>query len=188
MQFITEFKIGLWNGWIPLCLYGLIFGILMKMFPKEVVKMLYGHDRFGLSKTQRILFIVGKSLSFLCLVIIIFTPLKIEANISIIGTILYVLGLGGVIFALFNFKNTQIGQPVTKGIYKISRNPQEFMIFILFLGICMTIGSWLALLILVLSKVFAHFGILSQERACLEKYGDSYKEYMKKTPRYFLFF
>ena len=133
MQFITEFKIGLWNGWIPLCLYGLIFGILMKMFPKEVVKMLYGHDRFGLSKTQR-------------------------------------------------------GQPVTKGIYKISRNPQEFMIFILFLGICMTIGSWLALLILVLSKVFAHFGILSQERACLEKYGDSYKEYMKKTPRYFLFF
>ncbi len=38
MTLIPIFKIGLWNGWIPLCLLYLIFGILLVSFPKDVVK------------------------------------------------------------------------------------------------------------------------------------------------------
>lgn len=131
---------------------------------------------------------MGKLLALVCLVLIIFTPLKMGANVFIIGTVLYTLGLVGLIIALFNFKNTPLDQPVTRGLYRISRHPQEFTLFISIFGICIAIGSWLALFMLIMSKLFRHFGILGEEKACLERYGDSYKEYMKSVPRYFLFF
>lgn len=186
MKLIPALEIGWLNGWILLCLYGLISQILMKTFPKDVWTRLYSHDRFGSNKKERIFNGIGKLLALICLVLIIFTPLKIGSNIFILGIILYMIGFGGVIIALFNFKNTPLDQPVTRGLYRISRHPQEFMLFILFLGICIAIGSWLALFILIISKLFRHFGILGEEKACLERYGDSYRNYMRRVPRYFL--
>jgi protein-S-isoprenylcysteine O-methyltransferase Ste14 len=79
-------------------------------------------------------------------------------------------------------------QPATEGLYSISRHPQVLMLFISSVGICIAIGSWLAVLILVISKFFGHFRTLAEEEACLEQYGDSYRAYMKRVPRYFLFF
>jgi protein-S-isoprenylcysteine O-methyltransferase Ste14 len=62
------------------------------------------------------------------------------------------------------------------------------MLFISSVAICIAIGSWLALLILIISRFFGHIRTLAEEEACLEQYGDSYRAYMKRVPRYFLFF
>jgi len=99
---------------------------------------------------------------------------------------LFALGLAGFVIALFNFKNAPLDQPVTRGLYRISRHPQQLMFFISFLGICVAIGSWLALFIQIVSSLFLHSRILAEEKACLERYGDSYRAYMKRVPRYFL--
>jgi len=99
---------------------------------------------------------------------------------------LFALGLAGFVIALFNFKNAPLDQPVTRGLYRISRHPQQLMFFISFLGICVAIGSWLALFIQIVSSLFLHSRILAEEKACLERYGDSYRDYMKRVPRYFL--
>ena len=186
MTLIPEFKIGLCNGWILLCLFYLIFGILLISFPKDVVKRLY--DRSCWSKKRIVLIIIGKLLAFAYLILIIFTPLKIGFFIFIIGITIYALGLVGFVIALFNYKNTSISQPVTRGLYRISRHPQILTLLILYFGICIAIGSWLILLMFYIFSVFNHFRILAEEKACLELYGDSYHEYMNKTPRYFLFF
>jgi protein-S-isoprenylcysteine O-methyltransferase Ste14 len=186
MTLIPEFEIGLWNGWIPLCLFYLIFGILLISFPKDVVKRLY--DRSYWSKKRIVLIIIGKLLAFAYLILIIFTPLKIGFFIFIIGITIYALGLVGFVIALFNYKNTSISQPVTRGLYRISRHPQILTLLILYFGICIAIGSWLILLMFFIFSVFNHFRILAEEKACLELYGDSYHEYKNKTPRYFLFF
>ncbi len=186
MTLIPEFKIGLWNGWIPLCLLYLIFGILLVSFSKDVVKRLY--DRSGWSKRQKVLTVVGKLFAFIFLFLIIFSPLKIDSIIFIIGTIIYFIGLIGFIIALFNYKKTPLNQPVTKGLYRISRHPQILTLLILYFGICIAIGSWFILLIFFIFSLFTHFRILAEEKACLEQYGGSYREYMKKIARYFLFF
>ena len=94
--------------------------------------------------------------------------------------------MAGFVIALLNFKKTPFDQPVTRGLYRISRHPQQLMFFISFFGICIAIGSWLALLILIISKFFGHFRTLEEEKACLEQYGDSYRAYIKSVPRYFL--
>ena len=49
-------------------------------------------------------------------------------------------------------------------------------------------GSRSAFAVLILGAVGAHKKNLSKEEACLKQYGESYKIYMERIPRYFLFF
>jgi protein-S-isoprenylcysteine O-methyltransferase Ste14 len=183
MEIFPHLQIGWLNGWILLAVEFLIEGFLLLVFPKDVVSRLF--DRSSWTKKQKILTIVGKVFSLLCLILIVLTPLKVHSFLFIPGLVLYVVGIIGLVVAMLNFRNTPLDKPVTKGIYKISRHPQIFSLFTLFLGICFTIGSWPALITLFLSKLFQHFGILGEEEACLKKYGQSYNNYMKRIPRRF---
>jgi len=50
----------------------------------------------------------------------------------------------------------------------------------------LAIGSWVALLVLIMSRLFQHPAVVAEEEACLRHYGDLYLKYMQRTPRYFL--
>jgi protein-S-isoprenylcysteine O-methyltransferase Ste14 len=186
MELYPDFELGYLNGWILLGLQVLFQGFLLLVFPGEVVLRLF--DRSGWSAKQRAFTILGKMFSLACLALIILTPLKIGSSIFIAGMILYALGLIGLVVAMLNFKDTPFGEPVSKGVYKISRHPQIVALFVLFTGMCLTIGSWLALFTLGMSRILQHYGILAEEEACLRRYGESYRAYMNRTPRYFLYF
>jgi len=186
MELFPSLEIGWLNGWILLAFEFLIQGSLLLIFPKDVVSRLF--SRSGWSVKQRVFLILGKVFSLACLILIILTPLKINSSVFIVGLILYAIGLVGLVAAMLNFKDTPLSQPVTKGIYKISRHPQLVSLFVIFLGICVAIGSWAALLTLVTSKLFQHFGILAEEEVCSRRYGEPYRAYMEQVPRYFLFF
>jgi len=186
MELFPALEIGWLNGWILLAFEFMIQGFMLLIFPKDVVSRLF--DRSGWSVKQKVLTTTGKVFSLTCLILIILTPLKIGTSVFIVGLILYAIGLVGRVTAMLNFKDTPPDQPVTKGIYKISRHPQIVALFVIFSGICVAIGSWAALVTLILSKLFQHLGILGEEEVCLERYGESYRAYKDRVPRYFLFF
>ena len=186
MELIPQLGIGWLNGWIPIGLICVTEGICFAAFPKDVVARLF--DRSGWGKTQVLFTVIGKLFSLACLVLLVLTPLRIGSSVFAIGTILFASGLAGLIAALLDFKNTPPDQPVTGGLYRISRHPQLFAVFIAFLGACISIGSWLALLMPVISRGLQHCGLLAEEEACLKQYGDTYRAYMERVPRYFLFF
>lgn len=186
MEIFPELKLEILNGLLLLVLLYGVFGIILISFPRSVVKRLY--DRTGWSQKQLVLSISGKLIIFSWLILVIFTPLKIGNPVFVPGTILYFLGLIGLVIALMNFKNTPLDQPVTGGLYRVSRNPQQVTIFISFLGISIAIGSWLAVVLICIGIVMAHIRVLAEEKSCLEQYGASYESYMKRIPRYFLFF
>jgi len=98
------------------------------------------------------------------------------------------MGTIGFLIALFNFKKSPFNEPITNGLYKISRNPQLVMMYIVSLGNCLAIGSWTALILFILSIIAGHFRILGEEKRLTEQYGESYLKYKKKVPRYFIFF
>ena len=75
-------------------------------------------------------------------------------------------------------------EPATKGVYTISRNPMYFSMFLIFVGISLACASWLFLLLTIIWIIIADIGIVGEERICLETYGDSYREYMDRTPRW----
>jgi protein-S-isoprenylcysteine O-methyltransferase Ste14 len=185
-ELVATLEIGLLNGWLLIVLLYLVYGLLLWIFPKDVVSRLY--DKSGRKRRQKAIIYAGGLFASALFILSIFTPLKIGSNVFIIGIVLYTLGLIGFIVALINFKNAPYDQPATKGLYRISRNPQQVTFFITFFGICVAMGSWLALLIQIGSSLLLHTRILAEEKACLELYGDSFREYMKNVPRYFLFF
>ena len=186
MELFPELKIGWLNGWLVIILLALTDGIIFLTFPKKVVRRLF--DRSGWSEQERAFTIAGKLCALVCLVLITLTPLKIRNMVFIIGAILIVLGLIGLVKALFDFKDTPLDEPVTRGLYKISRHPQIVMSSVVLLGACIAVGSWLALILLVASRLLEHFGIVAEEEVCLTQYGEAYCAYLKRVPRDFVFF
>lgn len=186
MEWMPGLRIGWLNGWIPLGLLPLTDAILFLVFPKEVVARLF--DRSGWTQRQVVFTVIGKLCALGCLALLIFTPLKIGMAVFVVGTIVVTLGLIGLVKALFDFRNTPLGEPVARGIYKVSRHPQIVMSSVVLLGGCIAIGSWSALLLLLTARLFSHFGILAEEEVCLRQYGDRYRAYMKRVPRYFVIF
>ncbi len=186
MQWFPNLALGLLNGWIlPVILY-LSFGLLLAVLPKRAVARLY--DRSHQEPRRALPRILGVLLVLAWLAQAILTPLRQGHAVLAIGLALYAFGLAGFIVALLNFAATPPDQPVTRGLYRISRHPQQFMISVAFLGTSVAMGSWPALLLMGIAVVGGHFRLLAEEKACLQQYGDSYRDYMKRVPRYFLFF
>jgi len=186
MELIPALSIGWLNGWIPLCLLLVVQGSLLLVFPREVVARLFDRSRWN--SRQKTWIAAAKLFSLGCLVLLALTPLKFGSIGFVMGTVLYILGLAGLAWTLMVFRQTPLGQPVTGGLHRISRHPQIVSQFVIFLGMCLAIGSGLALLMLLASRLLQHFSILAEEEACLAQYGDSYRAYMQSVPRYFLFF
>lgn len=186
MELFPQMEPTLLGGWIFLVILWLIPGITLITVSKNIRGKLT--DRSNFSRKQKRILIISKILALVEMVIIIITPFNYPSIDFNIGITIYLFGLVGLIIAILNYVETPLNEPVTKGIYRISRNPQEFMIGVSCLGICFLIGSGIALFVLLTAKIFTHFTIIAEEEACLRLYGKSYEGYMEKVPRYFIFF
>ncbi len=186
MELFPELTLGWWNGWIALALLVATDAVLFASFPKPVVARLW--DRSGWSRKQEMFTVIGKLISLGGLILIVFTPLKTGTPVFIPGAALVLAGLAGLIKSLFDFKDTPLDQPVSCGIYKISRHPQIVMSSLVLLGTSIAIGSWAAVILWAAGHLFGHWGILAEEEICRKQYGESYRQYLQRVPRYFLFF
>jgi len=186
MELFPPLRIGWLNGWLVVILLGLAEGSLFLVFPKAVVRRFF--DRAGWTPKQRAFTIAGKLCALVCLGLLTFTRLKIGQPIFVMGAVLIGLSLVGLVKAMFDFRNTPLDQPVTRGIYRLSRHPQVVMSSLVILGGCIAVASWPAAAFWAAARALEHFGILAEEEQCLQQYGESYRAYLKKIPRYFVFF
>lgn len=186
MVLIPDYSFGIFNGWLIFFIYIAVFSTTVFTFPKEVRARLY--DRSLWNPRQKALTIIGKSLTLVNLVLIVMSPIRLLFPFFHLGILLWGCGVIGLVLSLITYGRTPMGTPVIGGLYKISRNPQVFSIWILFIGICFAIGSGISLILMGLSLIFLHQSILAEEKSCIEQYGESYKSYMENCPRYFLFF
>jgi protein-S-isoprenylcysteine O-methyltransferase Ste14 len=77
-------------------------------------------------------------------------------------------------------------QLITAGIYRWSRNPQVIGWFLALLGISLAGRSGLALLLTGVFALVLHSYTVRMEEPYLERlYGEEYRRYMARTPRYF---
>jgi hypothetical protein len=85
--------------------------------------------------------------------------------------------------------NTRPSQPtlalVTTGIFTWTRNPMYFGGCLALLGIAIGFALDWVILLLAASLPLVHYGIILREERYLErKFGDEYRRYQKKVPRY----
>lgn len=77
---------------------------------------------------------------------------------------------------------------VTKGIYKVSRNPAFLGFDLIYIGICITFFNVVLLLISLLGILMMHLQILEEEKFLPTVFGAEYEAYRTRVGRYFLWF
>jgi protein-S-isoprenylcysteine O-methyltransferase Ste14 len=187
MFLIPEFELGLWNAWIFM-LYVIFSNVLAyvlsgKLIDKEVLKKVTAAD-IPPSKTAKKVSNIYSFLFFATVAYGIFLPLKLGTVWFYAGFIIYFLGVIIETIAMLNFFTTPVDKPVNKGVYRFSRNPMYFGVFLIFVGTGIACVSWVFLLLTAVFMILSHIVVVSEERFCLQKYGNAYREYLNRVPRW----
>ena len=185
MKFIPEFGVSVLTGVVPFTIYLIIFGVTIFSFPK--VNRLRLYDRSNWTKKQQFYTVISKLFALFDIVLIIFSSLTDNIYLIVVGIILFSVGSTVLASALITFCITPLNKPITKGLYKYSRNPQMMGLWLIFLSIGILINSVLSIILLMLNIIFAHQYIKAEEQSCTKQYGNEYIAYLKSKPRYFSF-
>ena len=186
MSAIPAFEIGVWNAWILLLflpLHPLIMMLIDKLVGTgDIFKKM---ESPALSKTERIINIFGSYVLFFGLFIYsIFLPLQLGTAWFYVGLALCVLGVVTWIVAIVNIVGIPLGEPWNKGLYRYSRHPMYFGLFLTLIGAGIASASWIFLLFSIVYIILCAILVSAEERFCLDKFGAPYREYMNRTPRW----
>lgn len=80
----------------------------------------------------------------------------------------------------------QVEGLISTGPYRVTRNPQIIGGYLLVIGISFQWPSWYSVGWVVLYGVICHWMVLAEEAHLGDVFGDEYKIYSKRTPRYLL--
>ncbi len=188
MSLIPAFEIGLLNAWI-LMLYVILYNLLpyvassRQLISKDVFEKGSGAD-MPLDESKKKLSIAINFVFFIPIIYSIFLPLKLGTVWLYVGLIIYLLGVVIGTIAAFNFFATPVDKPVLNGVYRISRNPMYFSMFLIFIGTGVASVSWIFLLLAIAFLILSNILVNTEESFCLQKYGKAYREYMGITKRW----
>lgn len=180
MSLVPAFEIGVWNAWIFM-LYHLLPMLVMMLIHKEYMQEAFKSH----SEIERKLYPIGWILWFAAVIYSIFLPLSLSTVWLYVGLPIALIGLIVYTAVEVSFFTTAIEkEPLTRGLYRYSRHPMYVTQFVMFIGVGIACASWVFILFSVVYTIFSIIIAVPEERQCLENYGDSYREYMNKTPRW----
>ena len=181
MSLVPAFDIGIWNAWVFTICQLITIPFLFSIAGKRGST----HDEdLDMTTTQRIITGSTKLLTFPIVIYSIFLPLKLGTMWFYVGLPITLLGLVTSTIALVNWATTPTDAPITIGLYRISRHPMYIADFLFFMGLGIATASWIFLLFSILWLATNFILGSYEEQDCLDKYGDAYREYMNKTPRW----
>ena len=184
MSLIPAFEIGLWNAWIFMLLELLTFPLFFRIATGRAPEVEGKRQVSALSRTTRITLYSSKIIYIPAFIYSIFLPLKLGTVWFYVGLPITLIGFIAGIIVILNWAASPPGEPVTNGLYRYSRHPMYVTSFIFFLGLSIATASWVFLLFTILLIAASFYFAPLEEQSCLEKYGDAYREYMNKTPKY----
>ncbi|MDR2083869.1 MAG: isoprenylcysteine carboxylmethyltransferase family protein [Bacteroidales bacterium] len=112
--------------------------------------------------------------------------------VKIAGSVLGILGVAIFGVAVYTMQDSwRAGIPekdktelVTKGIFKISRNPAFLAFDLVYLGILLMFFNWILLFFTIWAMIMLHLQIKQEEKFLLSAFEEKYIEYKKRTRRY----
>jgi len=182
MQLFPPLHLGWRNGWIFVVLLFLATdGLARMMRPAAAARLT---DRSGWSGGDLLVAVLANIPVLALFLLLILTPLHRSGTWLAVGAALFLAGAAACVHAMFTFARSPPDRPVTAGLYRFSRHPQLLGMSVAGAGAAVAVGSWAALAAVALWLPFLHARRLTEERACLARYGEAYREYMARVPRY----
>ena len=184
MSLIPAFEIGIWNAWVFM-LWPWLDTLAFRLVGKEVFQRASGlASEMKTSRAYKIISYVSMITELMAVVYSILLPFKLGTIWFYVGLTIFLLGLVVLTVASVNFTMTPMNKPITRGMYCYSRHPLYLASLLIYLSVGIASASWVFLLVFIVQLVSMNIAAVEEERYCLEKYGDSYREYMNRTPRW----
>jgi protein-S-isoprenylcysteine O-methyltransferase Ste14 len=114
----------------------------------------------------------------------IFLPLQLGTAWFYVGLGVFLSGLAVLTVVTLNFATAPQDKPVTGGLYRYSRHPMYLATVLIYIGASLASASWLFSLLTIATVVLLRLEAILEEGYCREKYGNAYREYVNKTPRW----
>jgi protein-S-isoprenylcysteine O-methyltransferase Ste14 len=182
---------------IIIVLFLILFIIFFIVISK--VKM-QGGELFGRPTINFPLQIIGKiSILIPCLYLLLealgfqLTTIYLPDFLSWVAVVIAFEGMLMLYFSLLHLNRyTKMGLPKndsialqTKGIYRLSRNPMYFGLYLLAIASNLFVPNYINMAFAFIGIVIHHMIIGKEEQFLDEKFGTAYQEYKLKTKRYF---
>lgn len=179
---------------IMLVFYGCYFIKMISQHKKGIKTDQIGKGKVGFVKFVEI---TMKVFTYLVpaveIVSIILNTSFFAAPVRIVGVLVAVVGVAVFIISVLTMRDswragvskTDKTQLVTKGIYKISRNPAFLGFDLMYLGILLMFFNLVLYIVSLFAILIFHLQIVNvEEEFLLEAFGDEYLRYKKKVCRY----
>lgn len=189
MSLIPAFEIGVWNAWI-LMLAGMlahsVAPLLMMKFSQGDSKKRFSEITATppFNKTEKKVKSLSNIVITLLTVYSIFLPLQSGTIWFYAGLAIFLLGFVARQVNIIPWVTTPLDKPVTAGLYHYSRHPIYLSVMVQVIAVGVASASWFFLVFTGVLLNMMNILVIPEERFCLEKYGDAYREYMNKTPRW----
>jgi protein-S-isoprenylcysteine O-methyltransferase Ste14 len=183
MLLIPAFQIGIWNAWLFM-IWPWVAMLVVRLVGVDVYRRASGQPEMKTSHRYRIASYVSMVIETMAVAYSIFLPLQLGTRWFYVGLAIFLTGLVVLTIATVNFARTPMDVPVIRGIYHYSRHPLYLSSLLIYLSVGIASASWVFLLVFVVQAVFIRIAAVGEERYCLEKYGEAYREYIDRTPRW----
>ena len=185
MNFLPQFEISISNAFWFSLLFIATNILILNLYPSHYKKRVLTMPGFK-NQFQQIVGILNFFLFQGLIMIVIFIPLKFQWLTFGIGITMFDIGYISYVISLINYATTNPDKPVTKGIYKFSRNPQQLATIIMWIGISFMTSCLFIVVLCLIQLITIYPTFIAQEKFCIEKYGAAYIDYMTETPRYII--
>jgi protein-S-isoprenylcysteine O-methyltransferase Ste14 len=182
MSLIPAFEIGLWNAWIFM-----IWPIVLPVLPKYIIKekdVLKTIRTSAPMKNEKALNVISMTAVIAGFIYSIFLPIKLNTMWFFIGLLIFLIGFFIDLSVLYTIRTAKPDKPFTTGPYRYSRNPMYIALLLIMTSISIMSLSWLFLLLIIIVLIHLVLVVPAEEKFCLKKFGDLYRDYKEKTPRW----
>jgi protein-S-isoprenylcysteine O-methyltransferase Ste14 len=136
------------------------------------------------SKSEERFFIGSMILIGAILIYSIFLPLKVGSLYLYVGLPIFCIGLMMLVGAIGNIATTPPGGPFDGLFYRCSRHPMTVAANVMHVGVGIATASWIVLGFALAYASMWQMLVPAEERGCLETYGESYRQYLNRTPKW----
>ena len=182
---LPEFlQIGLRHAWWFTAVFGMGNVYFLLRYPRRFSRRVFRFPSFDTLR-ERVVSYVSVAIFMRGLMLLtVFVPMRT-------GTVWFYSGLAVFIFgfvlytnAMVHFAEADPNSPVVTGVYRISRHPMQVFSLVMWVGVGLATASPVILGICCIQPLLARVYMIAQERFCVQQYGEPYREYLARTPRF----
>ncbi len=186
MELLPDLSIGFWNAWI-LMVVALAATFLPFLFGGRTAEQRMADEPdFGEYpiRCKAGVIVTHAVLMPFTLIYSIFVPLALGTPWLYAGLAVYGIATSTYLATSVAFITAPLDEPMTTGVYAISRHPMYVSGILVYAGIGLAGTSWVFVACAAVAAL-GYAGVApAEEDVMLEKYGAAYRDYMHTTPRW----